>query len=60
MSYAVMSVLGYLSGSIMYAYLIPKIFLNKDIREESEDGKSGNCQRFFKCRSKVGDFGFIL
>lgn len=54
MRYAVMSVLGYLSGSIMYAYLIPKIFLNKDIREESEDGNPGTANVFLNAGAKWG------
>ena len=55
MSYAVMSVLGYLSGSIMYAYLIPKIFLNKDIREESEDGNPGTANVFLNAGSESAE-----
>ena len=37
-----MTCAGFLSGSIMYAYLIPKVFRKIDIRIGSEDGNPGS------------------
>lgn len=46
MDYVMWSVLGYISGSIMYAYLLPKLFVHVDIRELSDDGNPGTANAF--------------
>lgn len=46
MNYFIFIILGYLSGSILYAYFIPKLILNVDIREKSNDGNPGTVNAF--------------
>lgn len=46
MGYLIFIIMGYLSGSILYAYLIPKIFLKIDIREKSTDDNPGVANAF--------------
>lgn len=46
MNYLIFIILGYLSGSILYAYLIPKLILNIDIRQKSNDGNPGTVNAF--------------
>lgn len=46
MRYLIFIIMGYLSGSILYAYLIPKIFLKIDIRENSTDENPGAANAF--------------
>ena len=40
------SIAGYLSGSILYAYWIPKILFQKDICALSPDGNPGTANAF--------------
>ena len=42
MKYLFYIILGYLSGSVMYAYLIPRLLKHIDIRELTEDGTRGS------------------
>lgn len=46
MRYLIFIIMGYLSGSILYAYLIPKIILKIDIRENSTDENPGTSNAF--------------
>ena len=46
MGYLIFIITGYLSGSILYAYLIPKIFLKIDIRGKSTDQNPGVVNAF--------------
>lgn len=45
---------GYLSGSIMYAYLLPKMMKHIDIRELSDDGNPGTANAFIHAGIPVG------
>lgn len=45
--YLFLSVAGYLSGSIVYSYFLPKLLFKKDILEISDDGNPG-CANVFK------------
>ena len=45
---------GYLSGSVLYAYLIPYLLCGIDIREASRDGNPGTANVFRICGAKVG------
>ena len=49
--------LGYLSGSLMFGYAVPKLIKGIDVRKESS-GKSGNCQRISLWWSFVRNFSF--
>lgn len=46
MRYLIFIIMGYLSGSILYAYLIPKLILKIDIRENSTDENPGAANAF--------------
>lgn len=46
MEYLRFIIIGYLSGSVLYAYLIPKFILKIDIRENSIDGNPGTANAF--------------
>ena len=39
---------GYLSGSVLYSYLLPKYFKKVDVMQESDDGNPGTAN-VFKC-----------
>lgn len=54
MKYFIYMILGYLSGSVMYAYLIPKIVKHIDVRELSEDGNPGAANAFLHAGIPVG------
>ena len=41
-------ILGYVLGSIMFGYLIPKIFKQVDTKKDSEDGNPGTAMLLFK------------
>lgn len=41
------SVLGYFLGSLMFGYLIPRIFKGIDVRSLSSDGNPGTANAFF-------------
>lgn len=38
--------IGYLSGSVMYGYVLPKVCKHIDIRELSDDGNPGTANAF--------------
>ena len=46
MTYLFWCTAGYLSGSVLYAYLIPKQFCHVDIRTLSDDGNPGTANAF--------------
>ena len=46
MRYLFYIILGYLSGSILYAYLIPYSFCSIDICDVSDDGNPGTANAF--------------
>lgn len=50
----VFSLIGFLSGSVMYSQLLPKIFLHRDIMQESEDGNPGAHNVFQLCGIGMG------
>lgn len=54
MKYLVYMILGYLSGSVMYAYLIPKTLKHIDIRELSKDGNPGAANAFLHAGVPIG------
>ena len=41
-------ILGYVLGSIMFGYLIPKIFKQVDTKKDSEDGNPGTANAFIQ------------
>lgn len=46
MSYLIWTVLGYLSGSVLYARLLPKLFCGVDVCAASDDGNPGAANAF--------------
>lgn len=46
MKYLIFSLFGYLSGSILFAYWIPKVLKRIDVRELGEDGNPGTANAF--------------
>lgn len=54
MKYLIYMILGYLSGSVMYAYLIPKLLKHMDVRELSEDGNPGAANAFLHAGIPIG------
>lgn len=46
MKYLLYTIMGYLSGSILYASLVPKYFHHIDIRKVSDDGNPGTANVF--------------
>ena len=54
MKYLIYIILGYLSGSVMYAYLIPKMLKHIVIRELSDDGNPGTANAFLHAGIPIG------
>ncbi len=48
LSYLFWTAVSFFSGSVMYSYLIPKVFFKKDITSLSKDGNPG-CGNVFSC-----------
>ena len=48
LTYLFWTVVSFFSGSVMYSYLIPKLFYRKDITKISKDGNPG-CGNVFTC-----------
>ena len=46
MKYVVFSLLGYLSGSLTFGYLIPRLLKGIDVRTLSSDGNPGTANAF--------------
>ena len=60
MNYLLFTLIGYLSGSILYAYWIPKIFCHKDICALSPDGNPGTANAYTYGGFFVGTAALIL
>lgn len=58
--YIFFMIIGYLSGSILYAYIIPKFFCGIDIRQISKDKNPGTFNAFSCAGIKVGIFVLLL
>lgn len=54
MNYLFFIILGYLSGSVMYAYLLPKLIKHIDICQLSKDGNPGTANAFMYAGIPVG------
>lgn len=59
-NYIVWIIIGYISGSIMFAYLISKIFKKEDIRSISDDGNPGTANVFKYVGIPLGITALIL
>lgn len=46
--------IGYLSGSVLYSYLLPKYFLHVDVTEKSRDGNPGAANVFMYAGIPMG------
>ena len=42
LNYITITIIGFISGSVMYSYILPKLLKKVDIREISEDGNPGS------------------
>lgn len=60
MEYLRFIIIGYISGSILYAYLIPKFILKIDIRENSMDGNPGTANAFMNGGALCGILALFL
>lgn len=49
MSYLIFTLFGYLSGSILYAFWVPKLVCSKDVRREGKDGNPGTANVYLTC-----------
>lgn len=58
--YIIWIIIGYFSGSIMFAYLISKIFKKEDIRNISDDGNPGTANVFKYVGIPLGIVALIL
>lgn len=59
MKYLFFTVLGYVSGSVLYAYLLPKWFKNMDICEMSDDGNPGTANAFKHAGVGIGSLVIV-
>lgn len=46
MNYMLWSIIGYISGSILYAYWLPKLICRKDVVTDSSDGNPGTANAY--------------
>lgn len=60
MDYLFWILLGYFSGSVLYAYWIPKWFYHMDIRKVSDDGNPGTFNVFQHCGIRAGILVLLL
>ena len=60
MNYIFFILLGYLSGSVLYAYLIPRWFCQIDIMKDTSDHNPGTFNAFKKAGPKVGTLVICL
>ncbi len=51
---------GFLSGSVMYSEILPKIFAHKDICRSSDDCNPGAFNVFSQCGAKLGTVCLLL
>ena len=56
----IMTVAGFLSGSIMFSYLLPKYVRKVDIRQDSEDGNPGSMNAIIAVGPLLGIFCMTL
>ena len=54
MEYLIWIIIGYFSGSILFGYLVPKLFLNIDVRKISKDGNPGTYNAMMYGGKKIG------
>lgn len=54
------TLIGFLSGSVMYSYLIPKLLLGVDTRESSKDGNPGGMNAMHAAGTGVGLLCILL
>lgn len=54
------SLAGYLSGSVMYSYYIPKLLTGGDVRTQNDDCNPGAANAFRLCGPAVGIFCAML
>ena len=55
-----LTMIGFLSGSVMYSYLIPKFFLHIDIRQNTSDSNPGGANAVAKSGPLVGAICILL
>lgn len=60
MSYIIFTILGYISGSILYASLIPKAICHINICEVSDDGNPGTANAYIHCGFFIGTLVLLL
>lgn len=60
MEYLFWMIFGYLSGSILFAELLPRWFCHVDIRKISEDGNPGTFNVFQQCGAMMGSLVLAL
>lgn len=51
---------GYLSGSVLYSYILPKYFLHIDVTEKSKDGNPGAANVFMYAGIPMGMLVIVL
>lgn len=54
LTYLFFIIIGYLSGSMMYAYLLPRLLLKRDITEDAPDHNPGVANAFMNAGIPVG------
>lgn len=59
MNYILFTILGYLSGSILYAFWLPKLICGENIIEESSDGNPGTANVYKNCGIFIGTLVLI-
>lgn len=60
MKTALCILIGYLSGSVLNAYILPKLFCKTDITEGTDDGNPGAANAFIKAGIPMGILVIIL
>lgn len=60
MEYIIWTIVGYLSGSMLYGYLIPKHFCHIDVTEDTKDENPGTANAFAKAGFWVGSLVVLL
>lgn len=60
MDYLCFILAGYLSGSVLYGYLIPKLFCHVDVTEKGEDRNPGAANAFLAAGIPVGILVLVL
>ncbi len=60
LGYLLFTLIGFLSGSILYCKILPRIFMNKDVCECSDDKNPGTFNVFASCGVIMGSVCLIL